>query len=380
MRSDSFLFRERLLSSPPGSSWIRRLRNPPKQPGRKRKGPSLATAGPPRKQPLLCLLPPTIENIFLPTISVLPLCSQSAQPFHPLATAVSSPCHTGQGLAGHPRRVNMSNDYGKTRLFTPIRSKTTTLPRCARHHSARRERSCSLRRGDESAGKRSHRNRSSSPERVRLLQLLLPRPQKRWQPATYSRSQIPESPPDENIVQDDHSETDPPATLRSLKATHVPGNMNQGADILSRNNVSSEEWTLHPLAVQRIWEIFGKVRVDIFASKDNSHCLICFTRSTDALAHEWPSLPLYAFPPVVLLPQLPRQVREQRHKLILIATLEARTPRGTLEARMPGGALEAWMLGGRSGSAELDGTSGDEGRLDGTSSDEGWFMRGAGLA
>ncbi len=40
--------------------------------------------------------------------------------------------------------------------------------------------------------------------------------------------------------------------LRSLKATHVPGKMNQGADMLSRNNVSSEEWTLHPLAVQRI--------------------------------------------------------------------------------------------------------------------------------
>ncbi len=45
--------------------------------------------------------------------------------------------------------------------------------------------------------------------------------------------------------------------LRSLKATHVPGKMNQGADMLSRNNVSSEEWLLHLLAVQRIWEVFG---------------------------------------------------------------------------------------------------------------------------
>ncbi len=94
--------------------------------------------------------------------------------------------------------------------------------------------------------------------------------------------------------------------------------MNQEADMLSRNNVSSEEWTLHPLAVHRIWEIFGKAWVDLFASKDNSHCPIFFTRSTDALAHEWPSLPLYAFPPVALLPQVLRQVREQRHKLILI--------------------------------------------------------------
>ncbi len=98
--------------------------------------------------------------------------------------------------------------------------------------------------------------------------------------------------------------------LRSLEVTHVPGKINQGADMLSRNNVSSEEWTLHPLAVQRIWKIFGRARVDLFASKDNSHCPIFFIRSTDALAHEWPSLPLYAFPPVALLPQILRRVRE----------------------------------------------------------------------
>ncbi len=109
----------------PGTPWIRHFRNPPEQPGRKRRGPSLATAGPPRKQPLLCLLPPRLalgteesvfmdphgptiaprcltavivdkikhmhfqkqsKNICLHTISALPLCSQSAQPFQPLAT------------------------------------------------------------------------------------------------------------------------------------------------------------------------------------------------------------------------------------------------------------------------------------------------------
>ncbi len=116
--------------------------------------------------------------------------------------------------------------------------------------------------------------------------------------------------------------------LRSLKVTHVPGNMKQGADMLSRNNVSSEEWMLHPLTVQRIWEIFGKAQIDLFASKDNSHCPIFFTRSTDALAHEWPSLLLYAFPPVPLLPQVHRRVREQRHKLILIESPSGGTNRG----------------------------------------------------
>ncbi len=34
--------------------------------------------------------------------------------------------------------------------------------------------------------------------------------------------------------------------LRSLRATHVPGKMNLGADMLSRSNVPSDEWTLHP--------------------------------------------------------------------------------------------------------------------------------------
>ncbi len=70
---------------------------------------------------------------------------------------------------------------------------------------------------------------------------------------------------------------------------------------MSRNNVSSEEWMLHPLAFREFgksWQ--GSSRP--LRLQRHSHCLICFTRSTDALAHEWPSLPLYAFPPVVLLP------------------------------------------------------------------------------
>ncbi len=61
--------------------------------------------------------------------------------------------------------------------------------------------------------KQSHRNRSSSPEQVRLLQPLLPHPQERRRPVTYSRSQTPESRPDEKVVQDDHFETDPLANM-----------------------------------------------------------------------------------------------------------------------------------------------------------------------
>ncbi len=46
--------------------------------------------------------------------------------------------------------------------------------------------------------------------------------------------------------------------LRSLKAAHVPGKLNQGANMFSRSKVPSEEWMLHPQMVQKIWEIFGR--------------------------------------------------------------------------------------------------------------------------
>ncbi len=121
-------------------------------------------------------------------------------------TAASTSCHAGRGLAGHPRCFRVGNDYSKMKLYSPIRSKTTAHPRCARHRSAQRGRWSPPRRGDESAWKRSHINRSSRLERVRLLQPLLPcphstattssSPKRRW-PATYSKSPLVH--PDENL-------------------------------------------------------------------------------------------------------------------------------------------------------------------------------------
>ncbi len=96
--------------------------------------------------------------------------------------------------------------------------------------------------------------------------------------------------------------------------------------MLSRNNVSSGEWMLHPLAVQIIWEVYGRARVDLFASEDNSHCPIFLQRARMPWPYEWPNLPLYSFPPIALLPQVLRRVREQWHKLILIASLWRNQP------------------------------------------------------
>ncbi len=137
-------------------------------------------------------------------------CPASVQP----ATRVyPTPFHAGRGLAGHPRSVRVGYGDNKTRLFTPIRSKTPALQRRGLHLGAGRERSRSALRGDDAAGKRSHRNGFSSFERVRLLQPLLPRPQKGWRPPAHPRSQTPESRPHETAVQDDHAEADPLADL-----------------------------------------------------------------------------------------------------------------------------------------------------------------------
>lgn len=52
--------------------------------------------------------------------------------------------------------------------------------------------------------------------------------------------------------------------LLSLWAVHMPGRQNQGADMLSRDNVAQGEWRLHP-------QVFERAEVYFFASEDNYH-------------------------------------------------------------------------------------------------------------
>ncbi len=101
----------------------------------------------------------------------------------------------------------------------------------------------------------------------------------------------------------------------------VPGVLNQGAGMLSRSNVPSEERMWHPQTVHRIREIFGRAEVVLFVSKDISQCPIYFLKSKDALAHNWPNLLLYAFLPITLISQLIRRVMEHRHRVLLVAPL-----------------------------------------------------------
>ncbi len=105
--------------------------------------------------------------------------------------------------------------------------------------------------------------------------------------------------------------------LLSLRVFNVPGRLNLGTDMLSRGNVASGEWTLHP----HILSIFGGAEVNPFASEDNSHCPSYFSMQRDALVHDWPSAHLYAFPPIALLPQVIKRVREVKCSVLPVAPL-----------------------------------------------------------
>ncbi len=51
----------------------------------------------------------------------------------PATRVYPTPCHAGRGLAGHPRSVRLGYGDNKTRLFTPIRSKTPAFQRRGLH-------------------------------------------------------------------------------------------------------------------------------------------------------------------------------------------------------------------------------------------------------
>ncbi|KAI2653632.1 ORF V: Enzymatic polyprotein [Labeo rohita] len=125
--------------------------------------------------------------------------------------------HSGRGLAGHPRSVRLGIGDSKKRLLTPVRSKAPAFQRRGPHRGDEQGRSRPALRGDDIAGKGRHRSGPSSPERLGVLQPLLPRPQEGWDSSTHSRFKTLESGPHETAVQDVNSEADPLArSLRGL--------------------------------------------------------------------------------------------------------------------------------------------------------------------
>lgn len=87
---------------------------------------------------------------------------------------------------------------------------------------------------------------------------------------------------------------------------------------------SHGEWRLHPRTVAMIWDIFGKAEVDLFASEESTDCPLYFSLTqsplgVDELAHSWPSVCKYVFPPVKLLPIVIQKIREEQESVLLVA-------------------------------------------------------------
>ncbi|KAL0149475.1 hypothetical protein M9458_055263 [Cirrhinus mrigala] len=113
--------------------------------------------------------------------------------------------------------------------------------------------------------------------------------------------------------------------LLSLRAVHVPGHLNMGADVLSRQGPRPGEWMLHPEVVKQIWRVFGQAQVDLFATQENAQCPHWFSLThpaplgLDAMVQTWPRLRLYASPPIALLPGVLERVRRDGVLRLLVA-------------------------------------------------------------
>ncbi len=110
-----------------------------------------------------------------------------------------------------------------------------------------------------------------------------------------------------------------------LRALFIPGYLNVGPDVLSRQGPRPGEWMLHPEVVKQIWRMSYQVEVDLFATRVNAQCPLWFSLAPpaplglDAMVQTWPRLRLYAFPPIALLPGVLMRVRRDGVRLLLVA-------------------------------------------------------------
>ncbi len=58
--------------------------------------------------------------------------------------------------------------------------------------------------------------------------------------------------------------------FKSLRAVHIPGQLNRAADAFSRQLTFPGEWRLHPETIRLIWSRFREAQVDLFTSPESS--------------------------------------------------------------------------------------------------------------
>ncbi|PIK48271.1 hypothetical protein BSL78_14875 [Apostichopus japonicus] len=105
------------------------------------------------------------------------------------------------------------------------------------------------------------------------------------------------------------------------------------ADALSRGHLDPNEWTLEQETCNRIFAIFGKPMIDLFATYTNSKLQTFCSRRfhpqayhTDAMSLPWDHLEAYVFPPLCMVGQVLRKIRNSKGRFILIAPFWPRRP------------------------------------------------------
>ena len=115
-----------------------------------------------------------------------------------------------------------------------------------------------------------------------------------------------------------------------LSARYIPGKRNVVADGLSRQGqVIGTEWSLHQDIAERLFEIWGRPVIDLFATRHNRKLpIFCsavpdpWALKEDAFQHPWDNLEAYAFPPFCLIRAvINRTLITPNFRVILVAPL-----------------------------------------------------------
>ena len=113
-----------------------------------------------------------------------------------------------------------------------------------------------------------------------------------------------------------------------LTAQHIPGVVNQIADLESRVLKDRLDWKLSPVVFQRINAIWGPLEVDLFASRLSYQLDRFFSwrpdplaEATDAFQQDWGPVKGYANPPWCLVGKVLNQARTQQAQVILVAPI-----------------------------------------------------------
>ena len=109
-------------------------------------------------------------------------------------------------------------------------------------------------------------------------------------------------------------------------AQHLPGSSNKIADEESRTLRDRSDWMLNPQIFTRVNQMFGPLKVDLFASRLTTQLPVFYSwrpdplaKAMDALVQDWSTTKGFANPPWILVGKVLAKVRAQRCQVVLVA-------------------------------------------------------------